>query len=136
MLQRVFNILYREGLLPAMPDGIDGNVDIQYTGPLARAQKSDLALSTERWLQGIAAVAELFPEVQTYPDLEYIVREQVANLNLPPKYMRSSDSIAQQRKAREQAQRDAMAIQQVEGAGKAMEAVGKGAQSLGGPNEQ
>lgn len=135
MLERVFNILYREGLLPPMPEGVDGSVDIQYTGPLARAQKSDLAMSTERFLGFINQLSELFPDAQAMPDIEYIVRDQAENLNLPAKYVRSSDALQKEKKAKEQAMKDQMAIEQAQGAGKAMEAVGKGAQTLRGQGD-
>lgn len=136
MLERIFNILYREGLLPPMPDGVDGSVDIQYTGPLARAQKSDLAISTERWLQNVGMLAELFPDALMYPNLDYIIREQGENLNLPPQYIRSKADIEAEKKKQQQAQESRNQILEAQEAGQAMEAVGKGVQSLGGPNGQ
>lgn len=135
MLQRIFNILYREGLLPEMPEGVDGKVDIQYTGPLARAQKSDLAISTERWLQNIAMLSELFPEARKYPDLEYIVREQAENLNLPPKYVRSKDKVEAEMKAEKEAAAAQAQTAQINEAGQAMKSVGEGAAALGAGNE-
>ncbi|AZS06555.1 portal protein [Alteromonas phage ZP6] len=136
MLQRVFNILYREGLLPDMPDGVDSSVDIQYTGPLARAQKSDLAMSTERWLQGVAQLSEMFPEARMYPDLDYIIREQGDNLNLPPQYIRSKDVIEQEKKAQQESFAEQQQLGAAQQTGQAMEAIGKGAQAMGGSNGQ
>jgi len=51
IVQRTFSILTRAGRLPEMPDKVaqlQGTVDIEYTGPMARSQNADKAVSMER----------------------------------------------------------------------------------------
>lgn len=136
LLSRVFNIMFREGMLTEIPEVLqnrNNELDIRYTGPLARAQKSDLAMSTERWLGSLANISQFYPEVLDYPNVDNIVRDQASNLNLPPNYVNSKDDIKKKQKAKQaavEAQQQAALAQE---AGKAMESLGKGAKEMGGP---
>lgn len=134
LLSRTFNIMYRNGALPERPEVLnnESDLDIQYVGPLARAQKSDVAASTERWLGMVAQMAEIKPEVLEFPDWELIVRDHANVLNVPAKYMKSASKIAADRKKQQQAQSQMMALEQAKMAGEAGESLGKAAQSLKG----
>ena len=135
MVQRTFNILLRAGKLKEVPDRVDAAnaaMDIDYMGPLSRAQKTDRAASTERWLMNLLAIAEVLPEVLDVPDPDAIARNTATMLSVPAGMLRDEaevEEIREQREAAMMAQQEAIQAQE-EGA--AMEAVGKGEQALGG----
>lgn len=132
LLSRTFNIMYRNGMLPDRPESLnnESDLDIQYVGPLARAQKSDVAASTERWLAMVGQMAEIKPEVLEYPDWELIVRDHANVLNVPAKYMKSAKTIASDRKKAQQAQAEMVQLEQARMAGEAGKAMGEAKQAL------
>ncbi|MCK4817635.1 hypothetical protein KA005_17835, partial [bacterium] len=86
LVKRTFNILHRAGQLPEMPDKVkelEGELDIKYTGPMARAQQSQDSQAVERWVNGLAGLAEIFPELLDLPNVDEIGRG-LANLNGVP----------------------------------------------------
>jgi hypothetical protein len=133
MVQRTFNILLRAGKLKEVPDRVDAAnaaMDIDYMGPLSRAQKTDRAASTERWLMNLLAIAEVLPEVLDVPDPDAIARNTATMLSVPAGMLRDEaevEEIREQREAAMMAQQEALQAQE-EGA--AMEAMGKGEQAL------
>lgn len=133
IIQRVFMIRMRAGLLPEMPDSLKGmeDIDIQYTGPLARAQKSDEALATERWLQGIAAMAEIYPAMARVPDPDAIARGLAESLNVPAKFARSKQTIDAEIKAEQEAMKQQQQMEQLQQGGEAAKSLGEGAKALG-----
>lgn len=133
LIERTFSILYRMSMLPERPEVLqnESDLDIQYTGPLVRSQKMDVASSTERWLQALGVMAQFSQDVLEYPDFEMIARDYATTLNVPAKYMKSKAKIASERRNRQQAQGQAMAIEQAKAAGEAGEAIGKAKKEMG-----
>lgn len=109
LIQRTFNILLRNGQLPDMPEIVAqaGGVDIQYNGPLTRAMKMDSNAATERWVQGIAGMAQVFPEALDIPDVDTIAKESAQMLGVPEVYVKSDAAIKKVRKERAEAQQAA-----------------------------
>lgn len=133
LVQRTFNIMLRAGQLPEIPEEVlmaDAAMDINYLGPLPRAQKTDQAASTERWLMSILTMAEAKPEMLDVPDPDAIVRQLATMLSVPAGMLKNEaevDEVRRQRDEAMQAQQQAMQMQE-EGAG--MKAVGEGQQAL------
>ncbi len=131
LIQRSFNILYRAGQLEEMPQELTAApLDIEYNGPLPRAQQSDTAMAIEQWLMGLAQMAEVFPEAMDLVDTDEAVRTIATLRGVPAKVLKSAQEIEEKRSQRNQQMQVAQTIQAAQGAGDAMQAVGQGAQAL------
>ncbi len=133
LVQRTFNILLRAGQLPEMPSALaeaDSEMDIEYTGPIPRSQKMDQAGAIERWVQGVATMAEIYPEVMDVPDAKAAVREVGILTGVPAKVMNSEQEVAKRDKDRKAQQAEAATANVAEQEGNAMQALGDGAQSM------
>ena len=103
----VFRMMYRAGQLPELPEGLaealgeGGVMDIEYVGPLSRAQKMDEAASLERWLGNLATLMEGFPQLKNVPDMVAIAKGMAENLNVDAKYI-NSDTVITQLDAKDQ----------------------------------
>jgi len=129
LLNRTFNMLYRAKKLPPMPDIVkqnEGVLNIEYVGPMARAQKSIVVQSTMEWLGNIAQMAEVFPDALDIPNVDKISRETGTLSGVPIKYMNSIDNVTKMRKQRSEDQAQAQATANAEADGNAKEAQGKG----------
>lgn len=80
-INRVYQIVEKRGMLPEMPpmlaDAIASgkkNIQIRYTSPLARAQKSNEADSFIRMLQTVSPILEMQPETMQNIDGDAAVR--------------------------------------------------------------
>lgn len=105
IIERAFNILYRAGKFPTMPEGLKlADLDIEYVGPLSRAQKVDTAAAAERWLATMAGLAEYNPEVLDILDTDTIGRDLADILNVPAKYILDNAKVLKKRKQRGEAQ--------------------------------
>lgn len=133
VLQRTFNIMYRNEQFEEPPESVaqlGGEIDIRYTGPMARAQRTDEVAALERWATFIAQLSEVFPEMRDIPDPDQMALIAADNLNVPAKARRAEREIAENRKKRDQLaeqQAEAM-IAQEQGAG--MKAIGEGEQAI------
>lgn len=131
MIQRTFNILYRAGKLPEIPPNLDiGEMDIEYTGPLPRAQQSDTAAAIEQWLMSTAQLAEIYPDVLDLPDIDTAAREIAMLRGVPAKVLKDSAEIDKARKAKQQQAQMGQMAAQGQAAGDAMQSVGAGIQAL------
>jgi hypothetical protein len=66
MIQRTFNILTREGVFDDPPQIVVDNeaeLDIEYFGPLSRAQRSEDVIAVQQWISELSSVSELYPDV-------------------------------------------------------------------------
>lgn len=134
-IERTFNILFRAGQLPEMPDvvsegGLDDALDINYTGALARSQKSEEALATSRWLNELMIQAELRPDVLDLPDWDELNRGQAIQLGVPTKYVKGQEDVDKDREARQEAEDKAREAAIAQAQGDAAKAVGEGQASL------
>jgi len=133
MLERTFKILFRAGQFPPMPDVLaeqSAELDVEYIGPMGRAQKSDMLGAMSQWMRDMAELGELYPELRMLPDAQNYGREMAKAANVPATIVRSKEEVDEMVDAEKQ---DALQQQQLEQAGmqgQAMQAVGAGAQSL------
>ena len=114
LIERVMNILYRNGLLPELPSEIveaslenrDG-VDVRYEGPLARAQRGSEVAAVERVFAMAMTLKELFPEIADNWD-EDEVAQYISEANgLSVKLMRDRQKREDIRAARTKGMQDA-----------------------------
>ena len=133
LLQRTFNILMRAGRLPDPPQiviDMQAEYDIQYIGPLPRAQRMQIVESINQFIGNIAAVAEVFPQVLDIPDMDEIAREVARLSGVPAKLIRDEKTVAKERKIKAEKQALAEAAIQAEQEGAALKAVGEGTQAM------
>ena len=136
MVQRTFNIMYREGLLPPLPEGLEGSrLNIEYTGPLARAQKSGTADAIMRWLGEGAQLAEAYPEARELPDAEEALRIVAELRGVPIDAVRSEQELAQIRQKRMEQQQQAQQAAMMNQGAETLERAGKGVQALSAVND-
>jgi len=138
---RTFFILFRAGELPEMPQIVlenQGELDIEYLGPMAKAQKMDKVVSVQRWFQLAAPIAEFKPEIFDLVDVDKIGREAAILLDVP---LKDDGLVRKERKDRADAQARAQQMAETQESGKAMQEMGKGFEVMpggkgGGQSEQ
>lgn len=135
VVERTFNILWRAGELPEMPQvvadsEIEDILDIVYTGALARSQKAEEVLNVRRWVTSIKEDAEFSPESLDIVDFDEMHRGEADLMGIPAKYIKAQkevDDMRDERAAQKQAAEEAVVAEQQ---GKAMQAVGDGQTAL------
>lgn len=131
LIQRAFNILFRAGQLPELPEQLtDASLDIEYSGPLPRAQQFDSATAIQNFLMSAAQLAEIFPEALDVVDIDGAMRTMATMRGVPAKALRGEAEIEEIRQGRQQQQASMAQATQAQAAGEAMKSVGEGAQSL------
>lgn len=100
---RSFWTLYREGRLPAMPENVralQAELGVSYTGPMARAQKSQVIDSIDMWITRLVGIAEAKPEVMDIPDFDAMTRGIAELSGVPMKYIKTKKVVEAERAAR------------------------------------
>lgn len=139
LIQRTFFILFRAGRLPEMPPVVQENqseLDIEYLGPMAKAQKMEKIVSVQRWYQLAMPIAEVDPSILDLPDIDAIGREAAQLLDVP---LKDEAAILAIREARQAQQQKQAKLAETQASGEAMQSMGKGMKVLqggGGSPEQ
>jgi len=134
-LSRTFKILLRAGQFSEVPEVVlnsDAEMDIEYTGPMPRAQRDDLIQAIDRWAGTLMQQAEINPQVLDIPDWDAIARETGALAGVPTRLTRDQKVIDEERAQKQQQQQQQMALENAKTGGEAAQAIG-GAQAMGGP---
>jgi len=132
-LKRTFFILMRAGQLPEVPEvvlAMDAEMDIEYTGPMPRAQRDDLIGAIERWTMGLAQLAEIKPGVLDIPDWDAIARETAALAGVPTRLTIDQKAVDEKRAAEAKQQAEMQQMAAAQQGGEAMQAIGGGLQSM------
>lgn len=120
MIHRGFNIMFRKGLLPAVPEEMAGATwHVEYTSIMAQAQKMAGVASLDRSTAFVGQLAQFKPEVLDTVDADELVHRYFEAMGAPPKVLRDPRQVAALRAQREQAaaaQQAAQNIPQVAGA--------------------
>ena len=106
---RTFAILWRSGALPEAPESVvNGNaeLDIEFLGSLASAQKSEGADAISSLLGQVAQLGEVFPEAIDLIDLDASIRFLAESQNLPAAVLKGEVEVQEMRDARAKAQAD------------------------------
>lgn len=130
MLNRVFNIMMRDGELPDVPKELAGKaLKVTYISPITRQQKQIDAQNFSQAINHLAPLAQVMPQVQEamirHFDIDHIVRDTQERFGYPAKNLKSLEVIEKEDQARakaQQEQQDKMKMaQDLELAGKAKE---------------
>mgnify|MGYP001826665213 CR=1 FL=1 len=130
---RTTRMLARAGQLPEPPQIVldeNPNLDIEYMGSIARAQRVDQAAAIERVVGFAGGMAEVFPEALDSIEINEAMRWAARDLNVPADILRSADEVEalqEERKAK-QAMAEKAAFAQEAGAG--AQAVAEGQQAM------
>ena len=95
-IERTFNIYFRAGKLPDPPESVknsNSQYDIEYTGPMARSHKREVAISINNWTQTLAELGKVLPDVLDVPDPTKMAVELGILGGVPATVMRSEDEI-------------------------------------------
>lgn len=116
LIERVFGIMSRKGLIDPAPQIIQGKkLQIRYTSEIARAQQTADADKLSRVINIISPLAGAKPEMLDNFNEDEIVRDLAERFGLPAEYMEDTQTISQVREARAKAQ-EAAANTQLQGA--------------------
>lgn len=119
IVERVFNIMSRAGVLPPAPDDIQGkHVNIEFVSMLAQAQAAAQSGGIERLLQMAGGLVGVDPGVMDNIDVDFTLDKYSSLLNNDPRIIRSPAQLAQIRKERQDAQAQQQHQMQVDNAQK------------------
>lgn len=132
---RTYLIASNAGVLPlAPPEVIESRamLDIEYVGPLARAQKTTEGDDLLRWLNLIAPIGQMDPSVYDAIDGDEYVKYTGTNVyTVPAHLLRDETAIAQIRQDRAKRQQAQEAVALGQGAAGALRDVAAARQDLG-----
>lgn len=112
IIDRVFAIMARRGLLPPPPPEIAGaEINVQYISMLAEAQRAASTAGIERLLQLVGNLVGVNPEVLDTLDWDKAIDTYADKLAVEPEIVRSVKQIMEIRAAKAQQQQEQMALQ-------------------------
>lgn len=112
IIDRVFAIMERRGLIPPPPPELQGqDINVQYFSMLAEAQKAAKTAGIERGVSFAGNLAAVDPSIMDNIDLDLTVQEYFDDLNLPPALLRNPEQVAAIRDARAKAQEQEQLLQ-------------------------
>ena len=132
LVQRTFRILYRYGRLPKAPEIVKeakAEFDVEYTGPMARAQKADQVTAIERWLGTLAQLSAEggYPRLRDLPNVDVAGRMMGELGGVPLEAINDDDTIKKNRKDQAEKQKQ---VEQLEGMKAVAEVAGKAGPAL------
>jgi hypothetical protein len=120
IIERCFNMMLRSGAFPRPPQNIvefsrkkHGLIDIEYEGPLARAQRSQELVAIQKFNDTMAPMASLHPEVMDVVDDDMVARKVARVSGFPSDCLRSEVAVADIRQKRLAAQEEQNKLEQM-----------------------
>jgi hypothetical protein len=104
LIDRTFAIMARRNLLPPIPNELQGvDLKVDYTSIMAQAQKMVATASIERFLGFVGNVSGAYPQAMDKVDIDQTIDEYADMTGVPPKIVRSDETVDAIRMARQQA---------------------------------
>lgn len=114
VLDRVFDIANRAGILPPAPPDIQGQaINVEYVSMLQQAQQAASSAGIERVLSMAGNLLGAKPDIMDNIDTDYALDKYSELLNNDPKMIRSPEATAQIRQQRAQAEQQAAQAEQI-----------------------
>ncbi len=108
LVQRVFGILGRAGMLPPPPPALRGSkLRIEYVSPITRAQAMGDARALAQTAEALAPLLQSNPEVLDNFDPDAAARDIADITGLRKAWLRSTETVKAMRQARQQVQQQA-----------------------------
>lgn len=103
IIDRVFDIATRAGILPPAPQEIQGQmINVDYVSMLQQAQQAAASGGIDRILQLAGGLLPAKPDIMDNIDTDFALDKYAELLNLDPKIIRSPDAVVQIRQDRAQ----------------------------------
>ncbi len=113
MFDRVYQLMEVAGLVPEIPDELDGvQLKPEYTSILAQAQKLIGVVGLDRFMASTAPFMEASPEVRAKVNFLEVVNVYGDSLGVDPRIIRSDEEAMQRVQAESQAQAQVAAAEQ------------------------
>jgi len=113
LIDRVFNMMQRAGLIPPPPPEIEGvDLRVEYISILAQAQKLIGVAASDRFLSTFAPLSEVFPEVRHKVNPIALVNSYADMLGVDPRIIVSDDDAQAAADAQAQQQQQAFEAEQ------------------------
>lgn len=113
LIDRTFDILQSNGVLPPPPEELGGKeLNIEYVSVLAQAQRLINTGAIDRITQYTGSIANIWPGARHKINAEQSVDEYAAALGVDPSIINSDERVAELVQAEQQAQAQAQAQQQ------------------------
>ena len=134
VVRRVFLLMVDNGDLALPPPDAQGKeIKIEYTSPMALAQKSISANALLQGMSVVAQLAQLDPSVASLIDTEVTARDQLLNTYfIPAKYLRSPQQYKKIVSAQQEAAASAQMSQNMQGYTQGAKNVADAVDTLGG----
>ncbi|HVJ30663.1 MAG TPA: portal protein, partial [Gammaproteobacteria bacterium] len=114
LVDRVFAIMQRAGLIPEPPPELDGvELKVEYLSIMAQAQKSVSLVGQDRFVQTIMGMAEVFPEVVDKFDAMQAIDDYGEMLGVNPNQILSDEAAEQRAAERAEQQQQAQAAESI-----------------------
>lgn len=137
LIELTFRTLQRNGMLPPVPEGFDNLIlDIEYTGPIPRAQRNEQAQNVSVWVGELAGLSQVMPDILDVPDTDAVARELAIDRGVPAKLLKTEDEVKQVRQERAEQQQAMQQLQMAQEAGAAMQATGEGQAAMEGQDAE
>jgi hypothetical protein len=134
LVSSAFADLLRYQKFPKIPDSIaqaeHPAINIEYMGPMARAQKLDQAQSLMNFLGAVAQLGEVKPESMDKVDFDQSIDLLASYYGVEPKALKSEATLKRERKQQQDQQQRMLEAQVGEQEGKAAQAVADGGAKL------
>ena len=133
LVTQALHVLLRAGQLPKVPQiALEQELDIEYTGPIPRAQRNEVAQATSMWIGELGGLANVMPDILDVPNTDAVARALADMRGVPAKLLNSEEDVAAVRKTRAEQQVAMQELAAAEQGGKAMQEVGAGMQVIDG----
>ena len=101
LIDRTFNIMLRNELLPPPPKELEGmDLSVKYISVMAQAMKLTGIAGIERFMSFAGNLAQAKPEVLDKIDFDQTLDEYANMVGTPPSIVKDDDSVAKLRKQR------------------------------------
>lgn len=111
MVIRTYNLLNNAGKIPPAPPQLQRRqLDLSYVSPAAKAQHGSKAVGIQMFIQDLAQLTPVSPEVADNLDVDALAQEMAKVRDVTRKVIRSPEQVAAIRQSRQQAQQTASAV--------------------------
>jgi hypothetical protein len=114
LIERVFGIMSRQGLIPEPPEELQGQeIKIEFISILAQAQKQSGIAAINNTVAFAGSLAQMSPGVLDKVNFDEAIDEVAAMNGVPPSLIRSDEEVARMRAERQQQMEQAQQMQQM-----------------------
>ena len=125
LINIVFNKLVQADLLPPLPEDLQGQqLNVEFISILAQAQKAVSTNSVDRMFSVLGNLAGMRPDIVDNVDLDFWPQWYADALGVDPRFIVSGKKVAVIREQRAQAEQQAAAMEQLQGATQAAKNMG------------